>query len=252
MRTRTWVAAAVLLAVASNASAGTDEFAIRNEQTFEFVEKPTVAKAADSNDRFEIRFATKALCDVTIVIEDSQGRTLRHLASGVLGKNAPAPFAKDTTRQTIVWDGKDDQGVLVDEKRAVTARVSLGLKAQFERTLFWSPKKRIGPGHRPLFASAAEGVYVLEGGGVDHLRLFDHAGNYVRTVYPFPPDYTSPEAKAGGPKSFQAALAKVVGLKWIEFPQDGKLYPEWQGLQFSTLLTSGDNAGTGTARINPT
>ena len=31
-----------------------------------------------------------------------------------------------------------------------------------------------------------EGVYVYDGNGVDHVRLFDHDGNYVRTIYPFP------------------------------------------------------------------
>jgi hypothetical protein len=75
-------------------------------------------------------------------------------------------------------------------------------------------------------------------------------------VYPFPPDYSSAEARSDSPKALQAALARVVGLKWIEFPQDGKLYPEWQGLMSSTMLTSGDNANWGRnpsgRLINPT
>ena len=31
-----------------------------------------------------------------------------------------------------------------------------------------------------------EGVYVYDGRVFDHVRLFDHDGNYVRTIYPFP------------------------------------------------------------------
>jgi hypothetical protein len=241
--------AACQTAVGWDAAGQLDEFKIKREPVFEFVQKPVVTRQGDN---VTIAFESKGLCDVTVAVEDAAGRIIRHLASGVLGPNAPLPLQKDSKKQAVIWDGKDDQGVYVDDKDRLVVRVSLGLKPQFERTLFWSPKKRIAPGHRPLFASGPEGVFVHEGGGVDHIRQFDHAGNYVRTVYPFPPDYTSPEAKSDAPKALQAALAKVVGLKWIEFPQDGKWFPEWQGIMFSSLLTSGDNAGTGTARVNPT
>jgi hypothetical protein len=237
------------MTVSLTGAATLDEFKIKRENVFEFAAKPQITR---NGDQVTIAFETRGLCDVTVAVEDSAGRIVRHLASGVLGPNAPEPLQKNTKKQAVVWDGKDDQGTYRDDKDTLTVRVSLGLKPQFERTLFWSPKKRIAPGHRPLFAAAPEGVYVHEGGGVDHVRLFDHDGNYVRTVYPFPPDYTSAEAKGDSPKALQAALSKVVGLKFIEFPQDGKLYPEWQGIMFSTLLTSGDNAGIGTARINPT
>ncbi len=230
-----------------------DEFRVKREEVFEFAEKPSVVR---QGDRVTVSFASKGRCDATVAVEDGEGRIVRHLASGVLGPRAPAPFQKDSLKQTLVWDGKDDQGEYVDDKAALTVRVSLGLAPRFERTLFWSPKKRIAPGHRPLFASAPEGVYVFEGGGVDHLRLFDHAGNYLRTIYPFPPDYTSAEARSGSPKALQAALSGVRGLKWDEFPQDGRLFPHWWGLMSSTMLTSGDNANwersPAGAMINPT
>ncbi|MCX7806824.1 MAG: hypothetical protein N3A38_16805, partial [Planctomycetota bacterium] len=161
----------------------------------------------------------------------------------MLGDRAPEPFQRGSKKQAIVWDGKDDQGRYIDDKDKLVVRVSLGLKPRFERTLYWSPKKRIAPGHRPLMASAPEGVYVFEGGGVDHIRQFDHAGNYIRTVYPFPPDYSSEEARSGSPKSLQAALSKVIGLQWMEFPQDGRLMPVWHGIVQATLFTSGDNTG---------
>ena len=224
----------------------TGELAVKRQEVFEFAERPAVTR---NGDQVAITFASKGFCDATVAIEDAAGTIIRHLASGVLGPKAPEPLQKDSLKQTVVWDGKDDQGRYVDDKDSATVRVSLGLKPQFERTLFWSPKKRIGPGNRPLFAAAPEGVYVQEGGGVDHIRLFDHDGNYVRTVYPFPPDYSAAGARADGPKGAAiAALAKVQGLKWIEFPQDGKLFPEWQGLLDGTMLTSGTNTGNS----NPT
>ncbi|MCK6472890.1 MAG: hypothetical protein L6R28_14195 [Planctomycetes bacterium] len=235
---------------AAGARAGAlEEFKVKREAVYEFATPPSVARAGD---RIEISFASKGRCDVTVAIENADGKIVRHLASGVLGSNAPAPFAKDSLAQKIVWDGKDDLGHYIDDKDSCIVRVSLGLKPQFERTLHWSPKKRIAPGNAPRFAAGPEGVYVQEGGGVDHIRLFDHDGNYVRTVYPFPPDYSSAEAKADSPTALQTALAKVIGLKWIEMPQDGKLYPEWQGIMYSTMLTSGDNRGTGTGRTGGT
>jgi len=226
-------------------AADLDEFKVKREEVFEFAAKPKVTR---QGDRVTISFESRGRCDATVAIEDAGGRILRHLASGVLGAGAPAPFEKNSLKQTVVWDGKNDQGEYLDDKAGLTVRVSLGLRPRFERTLFWSPKKRIAPGKRPLFAAAPEGVYVFEGGGVDHLRLFDHQGNYLRTVYPFPPDWSAPEAKSG-PNALRAALGKVQGLSWAESPQDGQWLPLWHGVVQATLFTSGDNTGDqGTAK----
>lgn len=245
-----WLCAACLPAPADwDPSAQLDEFKVKREALYEFAQRPEVTRDGDT---VMIAFESKGLCDVTVAIENPRGQIVRHLASGVLGPNAPQPFLKNSRKQAIVWDGKDDQNVYIDDKDSLTVRVSLGLKAQFERTLFWSPKKRIAPGHRPNFAAAPEGVYVHEGGGVDHLRLFDHQGNYVRTVYPFPPDYSTAASRSEALDSMRTALAGVKGLEWLASPLDGLMVPQWQGIFFHTLFTSGDNAGLGTARINPT
>ena len=242
------LAAGLLACVASAAQAGDlDEFRVKRQQVFEFAQKPVVTR---QGDQVTIRFTAKGYCDATVAIEDNSGaaagpRIVRHLASGVLGKNAPAPFRKGSLEQTLVWDGKDDQGAYIDDLDNIFVRVSLGLRPQFERTLFWSPKKRIAPGNRPLFAAAPEGVYVFEGGGVDHIRLFDHAGDYIRTVYPFPPNRTSPAARSG-PNALQNALSGVLGLRWARFPQDGRSLPVWHGLMQATLFTSGSNTGHNT------
>jgi len=219
---------ALILGVpASGLSADIDEFKVKRQEVYEFTEKPTVTR---DGDKVTITFASKGFCDATVAVEDATGKIIRHLASGVLGAKVPEPFQKDSLSQTLVWDGKNDQGVHVDNKDSLTVRVSLGLKPQFERTFFWSPKKRIAPGNRPIVCPRPEGVYVFEGGGVDHIRLFDHEGNYVRTIWPPPSD----------------KLAKVDGLKWAEFPQDGQRLPLWNGLVQATLLTSGNNTGDNT------
>ncbi len=198
-----------------------EEFKIKRQEVFEFDEKPTV-KASGYD--VHIAFKSKGNCDVTVAIEDAQGNIVRHLVSGVLGANAPAPLEKNSLKQDLVWDSKDDQGAYVKDRASLTVRVSLGLKPQLERTLDWSPQKRVGM-DSPILCAAPEGMYVYEGTPIDHIRLFDHSGNYLRTVYPFPSD----------------KLSKATGVATHTFPQDGKTLPLKGGFHQSTLLTSGTN-----------
>lgn len=212
-------------------AAGADEFKVKREEIFTFSRKPLVTR---SGDMVTIDFESKGWCDVTVAIETAgpagaPGRIVRHLASGVLGPKAPPPLVRDSRRQTLQWDGKNDRGEYVENKEALAVRVSLGLRPRFERTLFWSPKRRSGAGPEKGVAirAAPEGVYVYDGGqAVDHIRLFSHEGDYVRTVYPFP---------AG-------KLKDVRGLITHAFPQDGKVLPVKPSYQMCTLLTSGENA----------
>lgn len=202
-------------------AADVEEFRATREAVYGFARKPVVTR---EGDRISVAFEAQGLCDVTVAIEDAGGKIIRHLISGVLGPKAPAPLLKNSKSQTLVWDGKDDRGVYVDDTASLTARVSLGLKPQFERTLFWSPKKRIGFPY-PVLRAAPEGVYVAEGYELDQIKLFDHEGNYLRTVYPFPSD----------------KVDKVLGLKMHTFPQDGKTLPLKRGYCQATLLTCGTN-----------
>ncbi len=211
--------ALLILVAASAAASDLDEFKVKRQPVFEFAQKPAVVRQGDT---VTITFTSKAFCDATVAVENAEGKIIRHLASGVLGKNTPPPFQKNSLRQTIVWDGKDDEGRYVDDKDALTIRVALGLRARFERTLFWSPQKR--GGGSLIIHAAPEGVYVFDhGGGVSQLRLFGHGGNYVRTLYPFPADQV---------KSFS-------DLHWYKFPQDGKRLPRKRGHRQCTLLSSG-------------
>ena len=222
-----WAFALALVgAVACCAASDLDEFKVKREGPFEFVQKPVVTR---SGDRVTVAFETKAICDVTVAVEDEKGRIVRHLACGVLGQNAPEPFRKNAMKQTIVWDGKDDGGVYIDDKDRLTVRVSLGLRPRFERDLFRSPHKRVG-WDLPAMCAAPEGVYVYDSGlgrnGFvrERLILFDHDGRYIRTTYPFPAQ----------------ELPKIKGLMWRTMPQTGTEYPLRNGLFQNTLLTVGD------------
>ncbi len=147
----------------------------------------------------------------------------------MLGPNAPRPFQKNKTFQTIVWDGKDDRGRYVAREagdyRNIRIRVSLGLKARLERTLFWSPSKRVsGTKNEPVLMHARpEGVYVYDGGGGNFVKLFNYSGTYQRTVYPFP-------------------RKKVKGLTGIRMHQDStpdEPIPLKWGQDMTTLFTFG-------------
>src|SRR5262249_34999084 len=159
------------MSVCASAASDADEFKVKREEVFEFSEKPRLARR---NEReVEIAFTSKGYCDVTVAIEDSNGKIVRHLVSGVLGPKAPEPLLKNSLKQTIVWDGKDDAGDYLESGTQCAVRVSLGLKPGFEKSLYQSPKRRLGS--RPqLFCAAPEGVYVYDSRTVEFVRLFDH------------------------------------------------------------------------------
>jgi DNA-binding beta-propeller fold protein YncE len=198
---------------------------VKREAVYEFAQKSLITRRA--RDRVEITFASKGWCDVTVAVEDAQGRIVRHLASGVLGPNAPEPFEKHSKSQTLVWDGKNDKGEYLDHQESCAVRVSLGLRPRFERTLFHSPYKRYGPqaGFAPpagagiLLAVDRDGLYVHDYNGDETIRLYTHAGDYVRTIYPFPAD----------------KIEQVKGMPWRTYP-DGARVPAKRAYFLATLL----------------
>ncbi len=204
-----------------------DEFHPKREENYEFARKPQITR---DGDQVTITFETAGWCDVTVAIEDDRRNIIRHLASGVLGPTAPEPFVWNSKAQTLVWDGKDDADVYVDDKDAVTVRVSLGLDPRFERTLFWHPWKRAG--NIMVVAPTADGVFVFKSGrAVDHLRFFDHDGDFVRTLYPFPAEN----------------LDSIPGIIRHRFP-DGPEVPIKPNWQQTSMLMSGSNCTSPTYR----
>ncbi len=196
------------------------EFEIKRKNIFEFTQEPTLKAVGDN---VTISFAVKDYCDVTVAVEDRQKNIIRFLASGVLGPNAPKPFQKNSLQQVLTWDSKDNQGhYVVNRDENISIRVSLGLKVEFDKSLYYSPHKRTG--QRSIIWMAPEGLYVFESHGRDNLRLFDRDGKYIKTIYPFPADQVD----------------KVVGLKWHKYPKRPKV-PLKNSNYHQTLLSSGDN-----------
>ena len=204
-----------------------DEFKIKREEVFTFKTEP---KVVDEKGIAKISFETNGFCDVTIVIEDDAGKIIRHLVSGVLGDNAPEPFQPKTKSQVVPWDYKDDAGVYPISFEKLNVRVSLGLKPQFERSLFWSPEKRINREGSTLVAACSKGVLTFEGEGRDQLKLYSHSGEYIKTIYPF----TNKD------------INKVKALTFKIFPQDGKSLPwKFGNKHFSTFFKIGGNYSNG-------
>jgi hypothetical protein len=201
-----------------------EELKVKREAVYEFVQKPTLER---DGDRVTIRFETKGLCDVTVVVEDGSGRIVRHIASGVLGANAPGPFQKDSRKQVVVWDGKNDHREYIDDTSGHTIRVSLGLKPQFEKSLYWHGWRRNDHWRNVQLVAQPEGVYAYDSNGTEQVRLYGHDGKYKRTAYPFPSD----------------KLKAVKGLQWLTAP-DGYRAPKKQGYWKCTFLLGGRECTT--------
>lgn len=170
---------------------------VERENVFAFTEKPEVRTVGP--DRYEIAFASKGACDVTADIVDPSGKIVRHLGSGVLGPNAPAPFQKNSLRQVLSWNGKDDLGNYVKEPNKMRVRVMLGLKPVFEKLLGATNPKNL-PGVVIALVVGPDGAYVFTKGqgafGHAHIRKFDHDANYVQSLVP--PPASLPEEKLAG------------------------------------------------------
>ena len=220
--TPAFTCALAILAALSSSRGGeaADDLKVDRKSVFEFAEQPTLTREGDS---VTVRFASRDYCDATVVVERGDGKILRHLASGVLGANAPAPFKPGSLKQSVTWDGKDEFGKYVDDLHGVRMRVSLGLKARLERNLGWHPKRRLGLRKMPRAVACKEGVYAYEGAGCEAVRLFDHEGRYLRTVHPFPSD----------------KVKDVKGLPWHTFP-DGHRAPRARGYWRSTYMLGGE------------
>lgn len=176
------------------------------EEVFEFVEKPKVAK---SGAGWAVSFASKGKCDATVDVLDKDGRIIRHLASGVLGANAPHPFLQDSLSQKIEWDGLTDDFRSI-EPTNFSIRVSLGLQAKYDKSMGYDPACVPDP-KKVLVGSGQDGsVYLCanadrwDAGCV----AFDKDGKYVKTVIPPP---------AADVEKFAAAAGMKLGTtKWGE------------------------------------
>ncbi|MBA4389165.1 MAG: hypothetical protein C0404_14425, partial [Verrucomicrobia bacterium] len=115
--------------------------------------------------------------------------------AGVLGANAPEPFQKNSLKQTLLWNGKDDLDEYVRDPGKMRVRVMLGLKPEFDKRLGGTSPKNL-PGRVWGIAAGEMGVFVFSVGSRYYVRKFDHDGNYVMSLVP--PPANLPESKLEG------------------------------------------------------
>ncbi|MHC4913915.1 MAG: hypothetical protein ACYTGB_00370 [Planctomycetota bacterium] len=160
-----------------------------------FAEKPSAVR---EGSKVRISFAARRATDCAVWIVDAKGRPVRHLAAGVLGKDAPAPLKKSSLRQELVWDGRDDRGkaVLTPDTRnpaPFRVRVGLGSRARFERVIgreeqWLGEIYALAAGKGKLYAFCSRGIVVL-----------DRSGKYLKQIVPAPPDLPLSKLKGLGP-----------------------------------------------------
>lgn len=171
--TRTCVAMILSLAVGS-ALGGEAEGPI-------FTKTPTATRAADGT--VTIEFTVDRATDVAVSVEDVQGTIVRHLVAGQLGRNAPAPLRPDALGQSLVWDGRDDDGRPVPPGR-YRVRVGLGLTATPAGFL---GENRNGLGRVYGLAAGSDGrLYVMNDGGSGCINIHCFEGGKSRMVVPRP------------------------------------------------------------------
>lgn len=188
------------------------------EETFEFAEKPTVEKRGA---KYVIRFASRDACDATVAIMDKDGKIVRHLASGVLGPNAPWPFRQDSLAQQIEWDGKDDEGRPAPPGCRV--KVGLGLTARLDRFLGWQPDAMLIKEANGLAVGPRGNLFVLTGGhegsglpaSSPHVYVFDSSGTYQRTI--LPPNASMPAERATFMNWAKTATGKDVPARQMSY-----------------------------------
>ncbi|MFO7898159.1 MAG: hypothetical protein R6V58_03750 [Planctomycetota bacterium] len=141
--------------------------------------------AAVEGKDVRVTFTAAEPTDVAVLVKDARGRIVRHLAAGVLGPNAPDPLKPNSLTQSLVWDGRDDDGRCLPPGQ-YKIEVKVGLTPRFDKALGWNPY-RLGTVHGLAFSRAGE-LYVMSAVGRDSMdgvyRVFSADGTYRRTVLP--------------------------------------------------------------------
>jgi NHL repeat len=172
-----------------------------------FVQVPG-AKKVDAG--VKISFEVSRVTDVEVAVLDADGKVVRHLVAGVLGPKAPAPLQKDTLKQELVWDGKDDNG---KPAVAVKVRVALGMKPRLEKIIGDNPSKlggvrglTVGPGGELFVFHVYGAIHPSDGTGF--CTVFSREGKYLRTIMPWPAN--TPDEKMKGLKRITLDDGRVV------------------------------------------
>jgi DNA-binding beta-propeller fold protein YncE len=188
------------------------------DKSLVFTMPPTVTKAGD---QASVRFAVSTPTDVEVAVLSADGEIVRHLAAGVLGKNAPEPLKKDSLVQELVWDGRADDGTPA-AGGPFRVRVRAGMKPELDGYLFDEPGRVENTLGCSMGVDRQGRLYYMSCPGYGSsggfrwsarsmlLRVYDRNGRYQRTLLPFAPNTPLERLKDTG-----------------AFTTDGRLHPVW-------------------------
>lgn len=172
--------------------------------------EPLTAKR--EGDAVRIQFAVDRPTDVAVTIENAQGKIVRHLVAGLLGKNPPEPLRAESLWQSLVWDGKDDAGMAL-AVGPFRVRVQLAMRGEFDRFLFYRPEATgpistvaVGP-KGTLYVFHRDGTVNGNMGG-HKVRLYHRDGSPHKVLVPFPADIAAERVRPLG--TFQTATGELV------------------------------------------
>ena len=188
---------------------------------------PTVARRGG---QLVIAFTLDRPDDVLVRIVDAKGRTVRNLACGVVGDNAPEPLKSGSLRQEIAWDGLDAAGK--PAPAGCTAQVSVGLTPRLDRFVAHKPTQVL-PYIVGLEVDARGRLYVAlftDRRGDPHLVRYDRDGKYLDTCYP------------PNPNNLAGPLRKV--YKWVD-TVDGRQVPMRFGGAWPFIIYKYHTSGEG-------
>ncbi len=173
----------------------------------ELAEGPVAAKTEAG---VEIAFRAAEATDVEVAILNAQGQVVRHLVAGRLNGPKPPPTPlRPGLEQTVVWDGRDDDGQPATGG-PFRARVRTGLRPVFDR--FIADTRENQGAVRALGCDEQGRLLVLSTWSAPNghypgaeIKRFDRDGRYLNQVAPF---------RAGLPPD------RLAGVEWIT-PADG-------------------------------
>lgn len=236
---RTWFG--LLLLTSSVAAAAMYDAPLDVRKDGDLVAFTAAPRAELAGDKVKIVFAVSAPTDVEVAILDGKGAVVRHLAAGLLGPHAPEPFQRDSLRQELTWDGRDDAGMASSGSRVPAepasalnpaagylkpfqARVSLGAKPRLDTVVGWDagtmePVVALTVGKDgELFVLSSE---YFRGG--TNLRVFDRNGKYLRTIIPYAAGTPRERLASVGELEIAGERLPIIfnGLSKITYPLTG-------------------------------
>ncbi|MCG3177857.1 MAG: hypothetical protein BIFFINMI_00177 [Phycisphaerae bacterium] len=155
---------------------------------------------ARAGEQVKISFTVTTASDVEVAVLDARGRTIRHVAAGLLGPNAPAPLTKDSLAQELTWDGRDDAGQAA-AGGPFKVRVRVGSQAKLEKYLGHDPMTLAGDIDAITVGADGELYVLVDEGfkfGRSELLVLDRNGKYLRTIMPYSADTPAQRTESVG------------------------------------------------------